>query len=75
MGRVDRSQDPVHRAGQPLREWIQGQNATLYFGFHVECPDNLGIMNYCEGSGDLINSDEVVELGRRFKSDILIAGM
>jgi len=46
-----------------------------YFGFYVEGPDNMRLMNYCEGFSDLMKIERVRELAQRFKTDILFAGM
>jgi len=45
------------------------------FGFYVELADNIKLMNYCEGFNDLMKIEKVRELSRRFKPDILLAGM
>ena len=36
-----------------------------YFGFYVKCPNNLGIMNYSEGLGDLTDTAQVSSLGEK----------
>ena len=46
-----------------------------YFGFYVEGPDNMRLMNYCEGFSNLMKIERVRELGRSFKTDVLLAGM
>ncbi len=46
-----------------------------YFGFYVQAPDNIRLMNYCEGFSNLMKIEEVRELGQRFKTDVLLAGM
>jgi hypothetical protein len=46
-----------------------------YFGFHVEGPNNLRLMNYCEGFSDAMKINEILKMGQRFKTDILLAGM
>jgi hypothetical protein len=48
---------------------------TSYFGFFVECPDNIRLMNYCEGFSDIMKIGEIRNLGQRFKTDVLLAGM
>ena len=45
-----------------------------YYGFFVELPDKLRIMNYCEGFSDHMKIEEVEELGEKFEIDILFAG-
>jgi hypothetical protein len=46
-----------------------------YYGYYVKGADGIGVMNYCEGFSDAMNLKNVVELGQRFKTDVLIAGM
>jgi len=54
---------------------LKAPHISPYFGFYVEGPDNQRLMNYCEGFNDLTNIQKVRELGQRFKTDILVAGM
>lgn len=54
---------------------LKAPHTSPYFGFYVEGPDNLRLMNYCEGLSNAMKIEEVRELGQRFKTDILIAGM
>jgi len=46
-----------------------------YTGFHVELPGGLSVMNYNEGFNSKMTDDEIRELGRRLKTDVLLAGM
>jgi len=45
-----------------------------YYGYYIEIPGSLRIMNYCEGFSNAMKIDEVRDLGRRLKVDVLIAG-
>ena len=45
-----------------------------YFGYHVETPGGTKVLNYCEGFSNAMVLDEVQELGRRFETDVLLAG-
>lgn len=58
--------------------WSSATNAPFYSpytGFHVELPDGTTILNYNEGFNSKMTDQEIVALGRRFKTDILLAGM
>ena len=46
-----------------------------YTGFHVELPGGTTILNYNEGFNTKMTDAEVRELGRRFRVDVLLAGM
>ena len=46
-----------------------------YTGFHVELPDGTTILNYNEGFNTRMTDDEIGELGRRLRVDVLLAGM
>ena len=46
-----------------------------YYGFYVKLPEQVGIMNYCEGFSDHMKIESVKELADRYKTDILLAGM
>jgi hypothetical protein len=46
-----------------------------FFGYSIEGPDKIRIMNYCEGFSDTMEIEKVRGLGQRFKPDVLIAGM
>jgi len=48
---------------------------TPFFGFFIVGPNNLRLMNYCEGFNNTMKLKEVQELGERFKPDILLAGV
>ena len=54
---------------------LKAPGSTPFQGFFIEGPDNLRLMNYCEGFSDAMKIEEVSKLGRRFKPDILIAGV
>ncbi|EOA05089.1 MULTISPECIES: MBL fold metallo-hydrolase [Herbaspirillum] len=58
--------------------WSSATNAPFYSpytGFHVELPDGTTILNYNEGFNSKMTDAEIEALGRRFKTDILLAGM
>jgi L-ascorbate metabolism protein UlaG (beta-lactamase superfamily) len=46
-----------------------------YTGFHVELPDGTTVLNYNEGFNTKMTDAEIGDLGRRFKVDVLLAGM
>jgi len=46
-----------------------------FMGFYVELEDGTGILNYNEGFNSKMTDQEIEELGRRFKVDVLLAGM
>ena len=45
-----------------------------YYGFYLELPNQLKIMNYCEGFSDHMKIEEVEKLAKKFETDILFAG-
>ena len=58
--------------------WSSATNAPFYSpytGFHVELPDGLTIMNYNEGFNTKMTEAEIIDLGRRHRTDVLLAGM
>jgi L-ascorbate metabolism protein UlaG (beta-lactamase superfamily) len=58
--------------------WSSATNAPFYSpytGFHVELPDGTTVLNYNEGFNTKMTDAEAEDLGRRFKTDILLAGM
>jgi L-ascorbate metabolism protein UlaG (beta-lactamase superfamily) len=58
--------------------WSSATNAPFYApytGFHVELPGGLTVLNYNEGFNSKMTDKEIAELGRRFRTDILLAGM
>ncbi|MCS6764285.1 MAG: hypothetical protein MO853_10340 [Candidatus Protistobacter heckmanni] len=58
--------------------WSSATNAPFYSpytGFHVELPNGLTVLNYNEGFNRKMTDEEVALLGRKFKTDILLAGM
>ena len=48
---------------------------AAYTGFHVALPNGVSILNYNEGFNSKMSNAEAAELGRRFRTDILLAGM
>jgi len=58
--------------------WSSATNAPFYSpytGFHVELPDGTTVLNYNEGFNTKMTDTEIGELGRRFRTDVLLAGM
>jgi L-ascorbate metabolism protein UlaG (beta-lactamase superfamily) len=58
--------------------WSSATKAPFYapyMGFHVELADGTTILNYNEGFNSKMTDREIQELGRRFKVDVLLAGM
>jgi hypothetical protein len=58
--------------------WSSATNAPFYApytGFHGELPGGLTVLNYNEGFNSKMTDAEISDLGRRFKTDILLAGM
>jgi hypothetical protein len=58
--------------------WSSATNAPFYApytGFHVTLPNGLTVMNYNEGFNTKMTDREITDLGNRFKTDILLAGM
>jgi hypothetical protein len=58
--------------------WSSATNAPFYSpytGFHVELPDGLTVLNYNEGFNSKMTDAEITDLGRRYRTDILLAGM
>jgi hypothetical protein len=45
------------------------------FGYYVEGPEGLKLMNYGEGFSNLMDIKQVRELGQKFKPNVLLAGM
>ena len=46
-----------------------------YTGFHIALPDGLTILNYNEGFNTKMTDAEIGDLGRRYRTDVLLAGM
>ena len=46
-----------------------------YTGFHVELPGGTTILNYNEGFNTKMTDAEIAALGKRFRVDVLLAGM
>ena len=58
--------------------WSSATNAPFYSpytGFHVELPDGTTVLNYNEGFNSKMTDAEIQDLGRRFRTDVLLAGM
>ena len=58
--------------------WSSATRAPFYSpytGFHVELPDGTTILNYNEGFNTKMTDAEIADLGRRHRTDILLAGM
>ena len=58
--------------------WSSATNAPFYSpytGFHVELPGGLTVLNYNEGFNTKMTDAEIGDLGRRFRTDVLLAGM
>ncbi len=58
--------------------WSSATRAPFYApytGFHVELPDGLTVMNYNEGFNTKMTDAEIADLGRRHRTDVLLAGM
>jgi len=58
--------------------WSSATRAPFYSpytGFHVTLPDGLTILNYNEGFNTKMTDAEIADLGRRHRTDVLLAGM
>ncbi|WP_319244008.1 MBL fold metallo-hydrolase [uncultured Propionivibrio sp.] len=58
--------------------WSSLTNAPFYApftGFHIKLPSGLTVLNYNEGFNYGMTDEEITDLGRRFKTDILLGGM
>lgn len=58
--------------------WSSLTNAPFYApytGYHVELPNGLTVLNYNEGFNTKMTDAEIEALGRRFRTDVLLAGM
>ena len=58
--------------------WSSATRAPFYApytGFHVGLPDGTTILNYNEGFNTKMTDAEIADLGRRHRTDILLAGM
>src|ERR1700733_11598054 len=58
--------------------WSSATRAPFYSpytGFHVELPDGTTILNYNEGFNTKMTDAEIALIGRRHRTDILLAGM
>jgi hypothetical protein len=58
--------------------WSSAINAPFYSpytGFHLELGDGLTILNYNEGFNSKMTNAEIESLGKRFRTDVLLAGM
>lgn len=58
--------------------WSSATNAPFYapyYGFHVELPNGTTVLNYNEGFNTKMTDAEIRDLGARFRTDVLLAGM
>jgi L-ascorbate metabolism protein UlaG (beta-lactamase superfamily) len=58
--------------------WSSATKAPFYApytGFHVELPGGLTLLNYNEGFNSKMTDAEIADLGARFRTDVLLAGM
>jgi hypothetical protein len=58
--------------------WSSATNAPFYApytGFHVTMPNGMTVLNYNEGFNTKMTDQEIADLGKRFKTDVLLAGM
>ena len=58
--------------------WSSATSAPFYApyaGFHVELPDGLTVLNYNEGFNTKMSDAEIADIGRRHRTDVLLAGM
>lgn len=46
-----------------------------YYGFHIVTPDGLNLLNFTEGFNNLFPTDEMEQLGEKFRPSVLIGGM
>ncbi len=58
--------------------WSSATRAPFYApytGYHIELPDGLTVLNYNEGFNTKMTDEAIQSLGRRFRTDVLLAGM
>lgn len=58
--------------------WSSATSAPFYApyaGFHVELPGGLTVLNYNEGFNTKMTDAEIADIGRRHRTDVLLAGM
>jgi L-ascorbate metabolism protein UlaG (beta-lactamase superfamily) len=58
--------------------WSSATNAPFYapyYGFHVTLPGGATVLNYNEGFNTKMTDAEIRDLGARFRTDVLLAGM
>ena len=58
--------------------WSSATRAPFYSpytGFHVTLPGGFTILNYNEGFNTKMTDAEITDLGRRYRTDVLLAGM
>jgi L-ascorbate metabolism protein UlaG (beta-lactamase superfamily) len=58
--------------------WSSATRAPFYSpytGYHVALPGGLTVLNYNEGFNSKMTDAEIDDLGRRFRTDVLLAGM
>ena len=44
-------------------------------GYHVELPGGLTVLGYNEGFNTKMTAHEIAEIGGRYRTDVLLAGM
>jgi L-ascorbate metabolism protein UlaG (beta-lactamase superfamily) len=58
--------------------WSSATSAPFYApytGYHVELPNGMTVLNYNEGFNSKMTDGEIAALGKRFRTDVLLAGM
>ena len=58
--------------------WSSATNAPFYSpytGYHVELPGGLTVLNYNEGFNTKMTDAEITALGKRFRTDVLLAAL
>ena len=58
--------------------WSSATQAPFYApytGYHVELPDGLTVLNYNEGFNTRMTDAEIACIGRRLRTDVLLAGI
>jgi len=67
--------DPVTSLQFLWLNFVKAPFNTPFFGYYIEGPNNLRLMNYGEGFSNAMNLEEVRELGNHFQPDILLVGI
>ena len=58
--------------------WSSATSAPFYspyMGYHVELPGGVTVLNYNEGFNTKMTDREIAEIGHRYRTDVLLAGM